>query len=293
MRVYPRWLLGTARVGGSCLPRLSFSNLLHFLPRCPISSLLPHLSPSFLKHQNDTCKHGSREVGTVDASGTPPLTAASPAPAPAIAISAGLSSFNVPFFGSRYSRDDDDDDISEKVDENGASPAEHGEIPPVQGSGATTPVKQAKIVVPVDDGERTETAAAAAPVGERSSGDGGNKRPRTDVAAAFITNTRQCRAVAVGEACVLVQAARIALGGCEGCVGARSPLQEIAITGEGSFGIVSGATHSFLPGEFAVKRLKEVGGPVTSSGSWFLTCHLTPILRGVGCRLFRWSQRMF
>ncbi|CAM9436192.1 unnamed protein product [Ectocarpus sp. 8 AP-2014] len=233
--------------------------------------------------KDGTCKHGSREVGTLDASGTPPLTPASPVPSPAMAISAGSSSFNVPFFGSRYGRDDDGGDLSEKGDEvgpslppardNGASPAEHGEIPPVRGSGAGTPLTPAKLVVPVDDGERTETAAAA-PAVERSSGDGDNKRPRIDVGhgdfgrivkgaqpgvlrAAFITNVRQRRAVAVGEGCALVQAARVALGGSEGCVGARSPLQEIGIIGEGSFGIVSGATHSFLPGEFAVKRLKE------------------------------------
>ncbi|CAN0390832.1 unnamed protein product [Ectocarpus sp. 12 AP-2014] len=235
--------------------------------------------------KDDTCKHGSREVGTLDASGTPPLTPASPVPSPAIAITEGLSSINVPFFGSRCGRDNDDGDLSEKGDEvspslppvrdNGASPAEHGEIPPVRGSGAATPLKQAVLVVPVDDGGGTETAAAAAPVGERSSGDGGNnKRPRIDVGhgefgrivtgaqpgqlrAVFITNVRQRRAVAVGEACALVQAAGVALGGSEGVVGERSPLQEIGIIGEGSFGIVSGATHSFLPGEFAVKRLKE------------------------------------
>ncbi|CAM9511466.1 unnamed protein product [Ectocarpus sp. 13 AM-2016] len=238
-----------------------------------------------VSNEDGTWKHGSREVGILDASGTPPLTPASPVPSPAIAISEGSSSINVPFFGSRYGRDDDDDDLSEKGDEvgpslppardNGASPAEHGEIPPVRGSGAATPVKQAEIVVPVDDGERTETAAAAAPMGVRSSGDGGNnKRPRIDVGhgdfgrivkgaqpgqlrAAFITKVRQRRAVAVGEACALVQAAGVALERSEGGVGERSPLQEIGIIGEGSFGIVSGATHSFLPGEFAVKRLKE------------------------------------
>ncbi|CAN0110554.1 unnamed protein product [Ectocarpus fasciculatus] len=239
-----------------------------------------------------TSKQGSRDVGTLNnTSGTPPLTPASPVPSAAAAISAGSSSNNAPFFGSSYGRDDDDGDLSEKGDEivlslppvgdNGASPAEHREIQPVRGSGTGTPLLQARVAVPVHAGETTETPATAALVGVRSSGDGDNdSRPRVDVGlgnfspivkgagpgqlrAAFISNVRQRRAVAVGEACALVQAARVALGGSGstggggGGGGSGSVLQEGGIIGQGSFGIVEGASHSFLPGEFAVKKLKE------------------------------------
>ncbi|CAN0323399.1 unnamed protein product, partial [Ectocarpus sp. 4 AP-2014] len=214
-------------------------------------------------------------------SDTPPLTPASPVPSPAAAISEVWSSNTVSFFGTSYGRDDDDGDLSQKREEhsvpvqhNRASPIEQGSIQPVRGSGVATSVSQTKLVVPVEAGQRTETVTAAAPVGEGSGDCDNTKRTRIDVLsgdirsivkgskrgeirAAFISNVRQRQAATVGEGCALVQAARVAVGGSGGGIGASSSLYESGVIGEGSFGIVEGATHSFLPGEFAVKKLKE------------------------------------
>ncbi|CAN0298785.1 unnamed protein product, partial [Ectocarpus sp. 13 AM-2016] len=206
--------------------------------------------------------------------GTPPLTPASPVPSPAAAISKVWRSNTVSFFGTSYGRHDDDGDLSQEGDENRASPIEQRNIQPVQGSGVATSLNQTKLVVPVDAGRRTETVTGAAAVGEGSDDCDDTKRTWIDVLsgdiryivkgsergqirAAFIGNVRQRQAATVGEGCALVQAARVALGGSGGGIGASSSLYESGVIGEGSFGIVEGATHSFLPGEFAVKKLKE------------------------------------
>ncbi|CAM9288458.1 unnamed protein product [Ectocarpus sp. 6 AP-2014] len=219
-------------------------------------------------------EQGSGHADTLDVSDTPPLTPASPVPSPAAAISEVWSSNTVSFFGTSYSRDDDGVDLSQGGYENRASPIKQRNIQPVRGSRVATSPNQTKLVVPVDAGQRTEKATAAAPVGEGSDDCDKTKRTSIDVLsgdirsivkgsergvirAAFIGNVRQRQAATVGEGCALVQAARVALGGSGGGIGASSSLHESGVIGEGSFGIVEGATHSFLPGEFAVKKLKE------------------------------------
>ncbi|CAN0354699.1 unnamed protein product [Ectocarpus sp. 12 AP-2014] len=113
-------------------------------------------------------KQGSGCAGTLDASDTPPLTPASPVPSPAAAISEAWSSNTVSFFGTSYGRDDDDGDLSQEGDGNRTSAFHQSNIQPFRGSGVATSLNQTKIVVPVDADRRTETAIAAAPVGEGS-----------------------------------------------------------------------------------------------------------------------------
>jgi len=58
-----------------------------------------------------------------------------------------------------------------------------------------------------------------------------------------------------GDVCIAVRMAQVALGGNGKEAGV---LQEGKVLGEGSFGVVKDARNSGLPGEYALKMLKEV-----------------------------------
>ncbi|CAM9711217.1 unnamed protein product, partial [Ectocarpus fasciculatus] len=214
-----------------------------------------------------TSKHGSRYAGTQDGLGTPPLTPASPVPSPAAAISAVSSSNNASFFGSSYGRDCDDGDPSTKGDE--------VTLPLLPASDVSRVIERVREVdecFPLTP-RRTPTTPNMPPPPPLCRTPQQNRAPRVDVGfgnfhpvvdwgapgdvrAAFIQNVVERQAATVGEACVLVRAARVALGGTAGGGVVSSPLRVGGILGEGSFGIVKGASLSFLPGEFALKTLK-------------------------------------